>query len=223
MAKTDELIKRDVVEQLIGDSRVDASKISVEVNNGNVTLRGEVPTYFSRISAYEDAYGILGVTNVRNHLVVEHPPAFSLPTDDDIKINVSNRLAANPDIDLIDMEVDVTAGQVTLRGTVDAFWKKLHAEQLAANEPGVVSIENHLAVVPTEDIVDKAIAEDIIDSLERKALVDAEDITVRVRDGDVTLTGSVPSWAARRAAEDSALHAAGVKNVTNRLTVTGIL
>jgi len=56
MAKTDELIKKDVIEQLVRDDRIDASNIHIEVSNGTVTLRGEVPTYFSKTSAFEDAW-----------------------------------------------------------------------------------------------------------------------------------------------------------------------
>ena len=54
------------------------------------------------------------------------------------------------------MEVIVSAGRVTLRGTVDAYWKKNHAETLVADEPGVIFIENLLAVVPTGDIPRKS-------------------------------------------------------------------
>jgi osmotically-inducible protein OsmY len=222
MARTDELIKQDIVDELVRDNRVDASRISVEVSNGTVTLRGEVPTYFSRSSAYDIAQGTLGVTNVRNQLIVEYPATIPVPTDSEIENSIRSRLAANPDVDLIDLEVIVSAGEVTLRGTVDAYWKKMYVEDIVSTEPGVVLIENHLAVVPSDDIVDKVVAEDIVDSLETRAAVDADDVNVRVRDGEVTLTGTVPSWNARWAAEEAAMYTAGVKNVTNRTAVTGV-
>ena len=222
MARMDELIKKDVIDQLVRDDRVDASKVNVEVSNGTVTLRGEVPTYFSSSAAYENAMGILGVTNVRNQLVVTYPSTIPVPTDMEIQDSIRTRLAANPDVDLVDLDVSVSAGKVTLRGTVDAYWKKLHAEDIVAMEPGVVYIENHLAVVPTDDIVDKAVAEDIVDSLESKAAVDANEVNVRVKDGEVMLTGSVPSWSARMAAEEAALYTAGVRHVSNRVNVMGI-
>ncbi len=216
----DELIKKDVIDQLTRDDRVDASKVTVEVSHGTVTLRGEVSTYFSRSAAYEDALGTLGVTNVRNQLVVIYPPGVSLPTDLEIEDSIKNRLGANPDIDLMDLEVIVSAGRVTLRGTVDAFWKRIHAERMVETEPGVEEIENLLAVVPTDDFVDKEIAEDIVDTLESRADVEADDVNVRVRDGEVTLSGWVPSWSARRAADEAAFYTAGVKHVVNRLNVS---
>ena len=222
MARVDELIRKDVIDQLVKDNRIDASKINVEVSNGTVTLRGEVPTYYSLSSAYEDTQGVLGVVNVRNQLVVKYPPSIPLPTDAEIEESIRNRLARNPDFDLLDTEVIVSVGLVTLRGAVDSYWKKIRAEELVAAEPGVEVIENHLAVVPTGDISDKAIAMDIVDSLEAKAAVDADDVNVRVRDGEVTLTGFVPSWSARRAAEEAVFYNAGVADVNNRLAVTGL-
>lgn len=222
MARTDDLIKRDVVDQLVWDNRVDASKVSVEVSNGTVTLRGTVPSYLASLSAESDTFSVLGVTNLRNQLEVAYPATVPVPSDEDIENNIRTKLAASPDIDLIDMDVMVNAGVVTLKGTVDTYWKKIHAEYLIEMEPGVVRIENHLAVVPTENIVDQEIANDIVRSLEAKSTVDAEDVNVRVRDGVATLSGIVPTWNARRAAYESAMYTAGVVHVDNRLTVSGI-
>lgn len=222
MARTDELIKQDIVDQLTLDDSVDASNIGVEVSNGTATLRGEVPTYLAKISAFQDAVKVIGVTDVRNQLAVRYPSTIALPTDEEMKIDIQSKLARNPDIDIADLEIDVDAGVITLKGTVDAYWKKLHAEDIVTPEPGVVLIENHLAVVPSRDIVDKDIANDIVTKLESKAEVDADDVNVRVNNGDVTLTGTVPSWAARSEAFNSALFTPGVLNVTNRLAVSGL-
>ena len=52
-------------------------------------------------------------------------------------------------------------------------------------------------MVPTRTYGDEAIATDIVDALKRNSLVDAESVDVRVANGTVTLTGSVPNLAAR--------------------------
>ena len=221
MARTDELIKKDVIDQLTWDNRTDASKISVEVSNGTVTLRGKVPTYFSRNAAEGDALGVVGVSQVRNQLIVKYPPIKTIPSDIEIEAGIRQKLAADPDIDLLNLDVSVGAGIVTLKGTVDTYWKKIHAETLTESEPGVAGIENHIAVVPTEDIIDKEIANDIIDPLERRTTVDADDVNVRVRDGSVKLSGTVPTFAARQAAYESALYTYGVTNIEDRMSVGG--
>ena len=86
----------------------------------------------------------------------------------------------------------------------------------------MVWIENHLAVVPSEDVADRAIADDIVETLESKAAVDADDVNVRVRDGDVTLTGSVSTWTGRKAADEAAFYTPGVTHVNNRISVMAI-
>jgi len=42
---TDEKIKKQVVDQLYWDARVDASDVKVEVSDRNVILTGTVPSY----------------------------------------------------------------------------------------------------------------------------------------------------------------------------------
>ncbi|MFO7728099.1 MAG: BON domain-containing protein [Desulfonatronovibrio sp.] len=217
MALMDEQIKKNVVDELYWDNRVDASKVTVEVNNGRVTLQGEVPTYLASTAAYDDALRILGVIGVDNMLVVRYPVGVTTPTDVEILSEIEKKLARNPDIDILDMDITVDSGEVTLRGTVDAYWKKLHAEDLVASEPGVLIINNHLAIVPAKDVIDQDIAGDIVRSIEARAAVSADDVNVEVLNGHVILTGTVPTWAAREAAYEAAIFTAGVIDVENRI------
>lgn len=219
MVQSDELIKKDVVEQLTWDDRVDASKISVEVENGTVILRGEASSYFTRSAAQNNALKIVGVRRVVNEIRIR-PPLDEPPTDIEIENNIKEKLANNPDINLRDIEVVVSAGTVTLRGTVSAYWKKMHADDLVSDEPGVVFIENLLAVVPTKDYYDKEIAKDIISALDRTVDVDPDEITVKVEGGKVLMSGTVPNRAARQLAYEAAWFTPGVINVEDRLSVS---
>ena len=220
--RDDELIKQSIVNELARDTRIDASKIEVTVDNGSVSLSGEVPTFLGKSAATEDALSILGVKEVDNLTVVNYPATFTLPTDEEIKENVLSKLVGSPDLDLVDLDVAVDGGIVTLKGTVDAYWKKTFLENLVAFEAGVTFIENHVAVVPTDGVLDKVIAEDIVTSLEERALVDADDIDVSVSDGMVELAGSVPNWAAQQAAVNAAIYTAGVKMLDNNLVISGL-
>lgn len=218
-AMTDEEIKNDVEEQLYWDNRVDSSNIGITVDDGEVTLNGTVPTYFARDAAVADALSIVGVTEVDNELSVRYPAGVSTPTDSEIESNVESVLRINPDIDTSDVEVDVSEGIVTLEGAVDAYWKKVHAEEMASNVSGVLSIDNRLNVIRAKDFVDREIAGDIADALDRNALLDAEDIDITVEDGVVMLTGTVPTRTARQAAYDAARYTLGVVDVRNNLVV----
>lgn len=218
-ALTDAQIKENLVDALVFDVRVDASDIIVEVSDGDVVLRGAVPSYLASTAAHEVAFETVGVTSVDNNLVVVYQPPFTPPTDPQLRAEILSKLSSSPDIDVLDKEVEVNAGIVTLRGTVDAYWKKLHAEDLAAAEAGVIDVKNHLAVVPTEDFVDEVIAENIINSMELRYAVSADDITVSVEDGEVTLTGVVSDWNAKDAAYRAALFTTGVLEVEDLITV----
>ncbi|MFO7836525.1 MAG: BON domain-containing protein [Candidatus Thorarchaeota archaeon] len=219
MARTDEAIKKDIIDELYWDNRVDSSDITVQVDNGDVTLNGTVSDYTSSKNAVLDAWDAEGVTEVKNNLEVEIPTEVSVPTDSEIKSNIADMLEWNASIDASEIEVDVSAGVVTLDGVVDAYWKKLRAEDVTSRATGVLNVVNELAVVPTEDVLDKAIAEDVVSALETKFTVNADDVDVKVEDGIVTLSGTLPSWTSYRAAMDAAENTLGVTDVVDQLII----
>lgn len=191
MIRTDQEIKRDLIDELYWDYRVDASDVKAEVSDGKVTLTGTVPSYSARSAAAAAAWGIDGVGGVTNLLTVRFPPTYVVPTDAEIKTSAERTLAWNPDVYSADIDVTVSGGVVRLEGTADAYWKRWKAEDLISNLSGVVDVENHLTVVPSGSFLDKDIAKDIEAALERNQYVDAEKVTVKVGDGEVTLTGTV--------------------------------
>jgi osmotically-inducible protein OsmY len=217
MPRTDENIKRDVVDQLYWDNRVNAADVKVEVFDGITTLSGQVNTSNARFAAATDAWMIEGVTDINNDLQVMYDTDMDVPTDMQIKSQAENTLLWNEDIDSTNIEVNVSEGIVTLTGSVDSLWKKWEAEQTVYRNFGVISVENHLTIVPTTSFVDQDIAEDIENALNRNYYVDAEDIAVKVDKGIVTLMGQVSSTIARTQAEDIALYTAGVMDVENEL------
>lgn len=219
MNPNDERIKKDVVDEFYWDDRIDASNINVTVNDGIVTLTGEVPSYSTLSLAKSAAWGISGVLNVIDELTVKYATPPALPTDAELKARVVNILTWDPDIDETAIVVSVKDLILTLEGTVDAYWKKFLAESKVYGLHGVLGIVNKLAVVPTHRITDENIARDIVSSLDRDILVDAEEVTVEVDDGIVALMGKVPSWASKRAAELDATVTAGVIDVNNKLSV----
>ncbi len=219
--RTNDQITNDIKDQLVWDDQVISTDIQVEVSgDGKVTLKGSVPSFSARRAAEADAWSVLGVTSVDNQLSIEYPTTVSLPSDEEVQSNIENVLLWNASIDSAEIGVSVIAGIVTLKGTVDSFWAKLKAEDLASDVVGVLSVVNNLAVVLTESYVDKDIAQDIVDSLERKASVNASDVDVIVENGKVTLSGAVPTFTAWSAAYDAARYTAGVIDVEDQLTIT---
>jgi osmotically-inducible protein OsmY len=220
MIRTDETIKKDLVDELYWDYRVDAADVKVEVSGGEVKLTGFVPSYSARQAATALAWEIESVKDVTNLLTVRFPATISPPTDLEIKTNAERTLAWSPEVYSIDIDVEVLDGKVRLNGTVDAYWKRWKAKNLVSALRGVTEVENHLAVAPIDDYLDQDIARDIEGALKRNLYVDAEKVTVKVEDGEVILTGIVPTYFARKRAENAAAFTPGVLTVENKIIVT---
>lgn len=210
--RTDEEIKRDVVDELYWDDRVDAVDVKVEVHDGRVILSGTVPTYAARVAADEDAHAVAGPRDVINELTVKYPTTAAVPTDAQIEASINNALRWDSQVDGSDIEVISDAGWVTLKGTVPSYWQKIRAEDIALSKSGVRDVTNELAVVPTQTFADRRIADDIVGALERNVYVSAEDVDVKVSNGVVTLRGTVPDRRAHRAARNAARRTPGVIN-----------
>ena len=65
------------------------------------------------------------------------------------------------------------------------------------------------------------IRDEVCDLLMDDPEVNAADVEVEVKDGEVTLTGTLENRRAKRRAEDLAEHAVGVKDVHNRIRIGG--
>lgn len=142
-----------------------------------------------------------------------------LPTDVEIHSIIEDTYNWDPELDDRTIEVTVNDGWVTLRGTVDTYWKKLRAAEKSSAIRGVHGMTNELAVVPTRSVTDQVLAEGIVEAVERDIRVNVDGITVVVEEGGVTLSGIVPTWRARAAAENAARYTVGMVDIQNEIVV----
>jgi osmotically-inducible protein OsmY len=218
-ARADEDVKLDVAEHLAWDDRVDASDVKTQVVEGVVTLEGSVPSRRSLRVAESDALGVRGVLSVDNRLTVKPPEGLALPTDSMISDDVHYLIRLYPEINIADLKVAVIGGVVRLQGSVDSYWKKTWLEELAEGVTGVQTVRNELSVVPSDDMVDKAIAERIESALARSARVDATNVTLNVEEGNVHVFGSVRNHGAREAVLEACGYTRGVRHVESHLGI----
>lgn len=68
--RPDEELREEVEEALFYDTWVDAEAISVEVDDGIITLRGSLPSYEEIRYATDDAWDVDGVRGVRSELTI---------------------------------------------------------------------------------------------------------------------------------------------------------
>ena len=116
--------------------------------------------------------------------------------------------------------VEVDDSVVTLTGTVSSYLKISEAAEIATTVAGVKDVANKLTVTPTGPFRDDtAIAKAVRHALEWDVAVPEDRIESVVRDGVVTLKGTVDYWYQRKAARDAIAGLAGVIFVNNHITV----
>ncbi|MUG91414.1 BON domain-containing protein [Scytonema sp. UIC 10036] len=216
---TDEEMRTIIIDNFALDDRVNTAEVSVVVDNSRVTLTGTVSSYRAKRIVEEDVREVVGILKINNQLWVQYPLMTPVLTDEEIASNVANALTRNPEIDDNKIDVSVIGGLLTLHGTVDAFWKKFQAEDIAYSITGVIDVINELAVVPTKNAQDEELAKCIENALERNMDVEAEDVNVIVENSRVSLIGFVPNWAAWRAAHNTASYTTGVIMVVDKLAI----
>ena len=210
---------RAAVEAELGfDPLVDAADITVRNIAGDVTLTGTVPSYPQYVEAAAAARRVAGVTGVHNHLEVALPDGAYR---DDVKLATAanNALAANvtvPD----SVEATAEDGNITLTGTVSYGTERAAAEAAVAGLAGVRYLSNDIEISYVIDPVDVDLH--VQQALDRSALVpDGSDVTAETKDGIITLTGHVRTWAEHDAVADAAWMAGGVIDVRDNLQITG--
>jgi osmotically-inducible protein OsmY len=221
MQINDEIIKKDIVDQLTWDSRVNSSKIKVDVDSGKVTLSGNVPNKAAKKVAEDDVYTISGVSSIINKLEIRYSKEIETPPDKLVRYKIQNALGWSEDVNDLNIDISVLKGKVMLKGTVSALWEKLRAGDIADSIFGVSEVVNELLVVPTKNITDKEIAEDIAKTLERTTDVGLENIDIKVAKGKVNLSGTVRDWHAYRTVESISANTYGVVGVINSIKVSG--
>lgn len=215
--KTDGQIQKDVLDELAWDTRVKATDVGVEVDKGVVTLTGKVPSYGKKVAAREAAHRVTGVLDVVDDVEVHIPSTYER-SDTEIAQVMRNAFIWHVLVPEERIRTTVSNGWVTLEGDVDTWSQRIEVEGLARDLFGVRGVTN-LLVVNAPKIASEDLRDAIQLALDRRAEREADRITIDVRDGRVTLTGRVQSWAERQAILGTVAHAAGVRQVEDHLQV----
>lgn len=221
-------IQHDVESALTWDVRIDDGLIVVDLNDGNVSLRGTVCSAYEKNLAESKAY-IAGVESVdsssletewwaRDEMI--RKKVLISNDDEEVEAAVRDALLIDPRVNSFRPEVHVENGVVTLSGAVGTVKARQAAAQDAANTTGVWRVTNYLKVGPAGDRTDGEIAEDIRAALLADPYVEKFEIDVSVRDGTASLTGTVDSRFEKRHAEDLVARTRGVISIENSLTVS---
>jgi osmotically-inducible protein OsmY len=223
--RPDSEIQQDIFDSLHRDIYLTGLPITVSVADGVATLGGEAGNAYERQRAEDKARVVNNVREVNNKITVrwweEHGVRKEMPFPDALAIQdaIYDELDLDSRIAVSNIRAETQpAGFVTLRGTVPTLQQKRIAEQDAMNVVGVRWVTN-LLEVKTEPRDDYAILRDAQMAIDSDYLLSGQDIRVRVRDGVLTLTGTVGDPFRKYHAEDVALRIRGLREFVDTIKV----
>jgi len=139
--KDDNEIATEVITALKWNGQVPGGKVKVKVEEGWVTLEGELEWNYQKDAAKDAIVYLLGVTGVSNNITIKSE------TEDQVeKKDIENAFRRNWSLDGEDITVEVKDHKVTLTGTVDSGYQKDEAARITWKARGVWEIDNKLIV-----------------------------------------------------------------------------
>jgi osmotically-inducible protein OsmY len=138
--------------------------------------------------------------------------------DQRLRDAIERHLAWTPEVDASMIGVTAHQGVVTLSGYVETYAAKLAAVNAVRRVYGVKGVADELDVRLSTTRIDPDLANDAILALRQHVEV-PHGVEVTVRDGHITLTGSVPWKFQAIAAERAVKYLKGVRGVFNNLTI----
>ena len=140
--RTDTDIARTASHGLEWNALVPKGRIKIMVEDGWITLSGEVDHQYQRMAAESALRSLLGVIGISNQIAVKQ---IARPVD--IKTHIEAALQRRAHSTTKSIDVVVNGDQITLNGSVASLAERQEAFAAAARTPGVGRVVDKLAVV----------------------------------------------------------------------------
>ena len=140
-SKTNAEIATEVLTSLKARWDVPSDKVKVKVEDGWITLTGDVGWNFQREAAEHAIESLMGVKGVTNNIMIKSESKEAVE-----KADIESALKRNWAFYDSDIRVQVSGHRATLTGKVDSLYEKNEAGRIAWNAPGVWAVDNELQV-----------------------------------------------------------------------------
>ncbi len=141
--RSDADVAKAVLSALDWNVSVPGGAVQVKVDDGFVTLTGQVDWEYQRDAAAASVRHLLGVRGVSN--AIDLRPRTEAR---DVKVKIEAALQRLAHRDTQDIAVAVNDGTVTLSGTAHSYLERDTIESAAWNAPGVRHVVDHIMVAP---------------------------------------------------------------------------
>jgi len=138
-------IAREAADALRWNLMVPPGKVIPKVENGYITLTGEVNYDFQRRAAEKAVRYIPGVKGVINLITIK-PKVEAEEIKKSIKQQIDEALKRMAAVDAENIQVEVQGSEIILRGTVRSWAERHEAEKAAWSAPGVTSVKNYITM-----------------------------------------------------------------------------
>jgi osmotically-inducible protein OsmY len=145
LKRPDELIAQVASNALEWNVRVPHDRVKVQVQDGLITLSGEVDWWYQKNAAEMAVRHLVGVVSVSNGITIK--PESKL-LDAEVKDNIESAFQRNAVVDARRITVETCGGKVILRGNVHSWLEREQVQRAAWAAPGVSEVESHITIFP---------------------------------------------------------------------------
>jgi osmotically-inducible protein OsmY len=143
LKRSDEDIAGVVANVLEWNVLVPQDRVKVQVQDGVVTLSGEVDWGYQKYAAEEAIHHLMGVVWLNNQITVK--PAIK-PLD--VKAKIESAFQRNALLDSRRIKIETRGSKVILSGSVRSWGERAEAQWAAWAAPGVSEVENNIIISP---------------------------------------------------------------------------
>jgi len=139
--RTDKGLTKAPLNALKWSSFVPEDRIKLKIENGWITISGEVEWQFQKESATSAVEHLVGVRGVSNFIKVR-PVLITILVKDVIK----KALERSADIDADKIDIKLSGGKILLTGKVRSWGQRKEVERAVWATPGVIDVNDQLTI-----------------------------------------------------------------------------